>query len=137
MCPTWRDLIKQPNPPPQLVLAAAEALDRLGIPQDERPVQDPTLPKPAITAAELRQFLKSSTLAGCRPTNAARATNSSRGRRRKPSQGSTDDKYRLGSFDIQPGDWLLMRNPSPYNLFTELSPGLFTHVGVAAIENGQ
>ena len=29
-----------------------------------------------------------------------------------------------------------MRNPSPYNLFTDLSPGLFTHVGVAAIEKG-
>jgi hypothetical protein len=36
--------------------------------------------------------------------------------------------------EIQSGDWLLMRNPSPYNLFTDLSPGLFTHVGVATIE---
>ncbi len=29
-----------------------------------------------------------------------------------------------------------MRNPSPYNLFTDLSPGLFTHVGVVAWEKG-
>ena len=29
-----------------------------------------------------------------------------------------------------------MRNPSPYNLFTDLSPGLFTHVGVVALEQG-
>jgi hypothetical protein len=37
---------------------------------------------------------------------------------------------------VQPGDWLLMRNPSPYNLFTDLSPGLFTHVGVVTTEQG-
>ncbi len=37
---------------------------------------------------------------------------------------------------MQPGDWLLMRNPSPYNLFTDLSPGLFTHVGVVTTETG-
>ena len=30
-----------------------------------------------------------------------------------------------------------MRNPSPYNLFTDLSPGLFTHVGVVAAETGK
>jgi hypothetical protein len=29
-----------------------------------------------------------------------------------------------------------MRNPSPYNLFTDLSPGLFTHVGVITAETG-
>ncbi|MGC3965899.1 MAG: hypothetical protein QM775_00560 [Pirellulales bacterium] len=29
-----------------------------------------------------------------------------------------------------------MRNPSPYNLFTDLSPGLFTHVGIVATETG-
>ena len=50
--------------------------------------------------------------------------------------GLAGDVYRLGTFEIRPGDWLLMRNPSPYNLFTDLSPGLFTHVGVAAIEKG-
>jgi hypothetical protein len=29
-----------------------------------------------------------------------------------------------------------MRNPSPYNLFTDLSPGLFTHVGIVTAETG-
>jgi hypothetical protein len=29
-----------------------------------------------------------------------------------------------------------MRNPSPYNLFSDLSPGLFTHVGVVGVEKG-
>ena len=51
--------------------------------------------------------------------------------------GLEGDTYRLGQFDVHPGDWLLMHNPSPYNLFTDLSPGLFTHVGVVALENGK
>ena len=50
--------------------------------------------------------------------------------------GLAEPRYRLGATDIEPGDWLLMRNPSPYNLFTDLSPGLFTHVGVLALEMG-
>ena len=52
-------------------------------------------------------------------------------------KGLTEDRLRLGLFEVQPGDWLLMRNPSPYNLFTDLSPGLFTHVGVVAAETGK
>ena len=50
--------------------------------------------------------------------------------------GLIERQYRLGAILVQPGDWLLMRNPSPYNLFTDLSPGLFTHVGVLALETG-
>ena len=43
--------IKQPGIPPRLLLAGADAIRRLGLPQDERPGQDATLPKPPITAA--------------------------------------------------------------------------------------
>jgi hypothetical protein len=46
------------------------------------------------------------------------------------------DSFRWGHLEVQAGDWLLMRNPSPYNHFTDLSPGLFTHVGVVAVEEG-
>jgi hypothetical protein len=52
-------------------------------------------------------------------------------------QGVGGDTYQLGSVKIRAGDWLLMRNPSPYNLFTDLSPGLFTHVGVVTVVRGQ
>jgi hypothetical protein len=47
-----------------------------------------------------------------------------------------DEPFVAGPCAVKPGDWLLMRNPSPYNLFTDLSPGLFTHVGVVAWEKG-
>jgi hypothetical protein len=46
------------------------------------------------------------------------------------------ETYRLGSFEVRAGDWLLMRNPSPYNRFSNVAPGLFTHVGVVAVETG-
>src|SRR5690606_33163435 len=55
---------------------------------------------------------------------------------RAEREGITDGTYRLGHTEIRLGDWLLMRNPSPYNLFTDLSPGLFTHVGIATLEKG-
>jgi hypothetical protein len=50
--------------------------------------------------------------------------------------GLTAEKYQLGECEVRPGDWLLMRNPSPYNRFTDLAPGLFTHVGVMTTETG-
>ena len=56
---------------------------------------------------------------------------------RRMNRGIEEESLRLGPMEIRPGDWLLMRNPSPYNLFTDLSPGLFTHVGVVAVEQGQ
>ena len=39
--------------PPAQVLAAAEAIRTLGLPQDPRPEQDASLPQPPITAAKL------------------------------------------------------------------------------------
>ncbi|MEZ6086597.1 MAG: hypothetical protein R3C05_00905 [Pirellulaceae bacterium] len=45
--------------------------------------------------------------------------------------GVTGNTFRWGSVEIRSGDWILQRNPSPYNRFTDLSPGLFTHVGIA------
>lgn len=47
-------------------------------------------------------------------------------------QGVSGETFRWGPVEIQSGDWVLQRNPSPYNRFTDLSPGLFTHVGIAA-----
>src|SRR5690606_15936096 len=54
----------------------------------------------------------------------------------RADRGVIGDSYRVGDFEVQAGDWLLMRNPSPYNMFTDIAPGLFTHVGVVATETG-
>ncbi|HEY2881968.1 MAG TPA: hypothetical protein VGJ15_06030 [Pirellulales bacterium] len=130
------DFINTEGTPPTLLLAAAEAIQTLGLPQDPRPGQDPALPQPSITAEKLRKKLTGIDANQLKPAERARLEKLMAWldvRNRKGLDGNT---YRLGTLDIQPGDFLLMRNPSPYNLFTDLSPGLFTHVGVAALETG-
>jgi hypothetical protein len=136
LVPELARLIKHPNISARLLLAAVQAVRRLGLPQDPRPGQDPTLPKPTITAREIAAALGK--------LDVRRLTSDERRLRdqlvawatARAKLGLAEDVYQLGSIEIRPGDWLLMRNPSPYNLFTDLSPGLFTHVGVATIEKG-
>jgi hypothetical protein len=122
--------------PPALVLAAAEAIRALGLPQDPRPGQDDSLPQPPITAAKLQERLAKIDPAAWKPTERSHVESLLAWLSQRNERGLEGNIYRLGQFEVQPGDWLLMRNPSPYNLFTDLSPGLFTHVGVVTIETG-
>jgi hypothetical protein len=121
---------------PGAVIYAAEVLEHLGIPQTPRPGADAALPKPPITAAELLAIVRrvdpSSLSEPLRERHAALL----RSLAEQQTKGVVGDSYRMGTMAVKPGDWLLMRNPSPYNLFTDLSPGLFTHVGVITDEIG-
>ena len=123
--------------PPALVVQAAETIRQVGLPQDERPGQtDPLLPKPPITAARLHEIvsrLDEKQLPGDLRSQRDELLTWLAQRR---DRGLTDEKLQMGAIELEPGDWLLMRNPSPYNLFTDLSPGLFTHVGVVTSELG-
>jgi hypothetical protein len=125
----------------ELVVLAADAIRRVGLPQDEHPGGDPSRPdepssRPPITAASLYELVERAD-----PSRLSAPTARLRedllawlaGRR---ARGLEHESYRLGPMELRPGDWVLMRNPSPYNLFTYLSPGLFTHVGVVALETG-
>ncbi len=132
------EFIRNPTVAPELVVAAARTLREIGLPQDQRPedVGNDDLPEPAISAAELHEMLTQ--------IPAEQITSKVNQEReelidwlaRRMKLGLEEDVYRLEGYDVRPGDWLLMRNPSPYNLFTDLAPGLFTHVGVVAIEKG-
>jgi hypothetical protein len=122
--------------PPELVLAAAEAIQTLGLPQDPRPGQDSSVPQPPITAAKLSAQLAKIDPARWTPSESKRVESLVAWLATRNEHGLEGNSYRLGQFEVQPGDWLLMRNPSPYNLFTDLSPGLFTHVGVVTTETG-
>jgi hypothetical protein len=128
------DVVRDETTPPTLILAAAEAIQSLGLPQDPRPGQDAAAPKPAITAAALRDRIMAIDPSAWRPEERPRVAAVMTALSTRIERGLEGDSYRIGQFDVQPGDWLLMRNPSPYNLFTDLSPGLFTHVGVVALE---
>jgi hypothetical protein len=128
---------RQSSAPPELLVLAADALRRIGLPQDERAGQDKDAPKPAITAAELHAILAKLTDSSLTVKARELRTELLAWLAVRKEQGLEGDTYRLGRFDVRPGDWMLMRNPSPYNHFTDLSPGLFTHVGVVTLETGR
>ncbi len=128
------DVVRDETSPPTLILAAAETIQALGLPQDPRPGQDRAVPKPIITAVGLRDRIMTIDPSTWRPEERPRVAAMMQMLSTRIERGLQGDSYRIGQFEVQPGDWLLMRNPSPYNLFTDLSPGLFTHVGVVALE---
>ncbi len=130
------EYLLDPATPPTQVLAAAEAIRSLGLPQDPRPGQDASLPTPPITAEKLLNRLEQIDSKQWKPDEVSRANALLSWLPGKVEPGLEGNTYRVGNFEVQPGDWLLMRNPSPYNLFTDLSPGLFTHVGVVTVEVG-
>ena len=119
-----------------MVLTAAETIRDLGLPQDARPEQDPTLPEPLITARDLHRTVSRRVRGMLRPRLAHRRDALLEWMSQRARSGIESDEYRVGNATVRPGDWLLMRNPSPYNLFSSLTPGLFTHVGVVALEKG-
>lgn len=123
--------------PPTMVIYGAETIRRVGLPQEPRPNQDANLPKPVITARQLHGLL--TRIGGSRlPSEWEKLRRSLLAWLEiRAQEGINDGRYQLGLCDVHEGDWLLMRNPSPYNLFTDLSPGLFTHVGVATVERGR
>jgi hypothetical protein len=134
--PVVARFLKSGTAPPELVISAAEAVRQLGLPQDPRPGGDSKLPPPAISAAELHRIVSGVDARRLNRDLAERRSELLSWLASRVKQGVEPDGYRLGRFEVRPGDWLLMRNSSPYNLFTELSPGLFTHVSVVALERG-
>ncbi|HVW36135.1 MAG TPA: hypothetical protein VHB99_02480, partial [Pirellulales bacterium] len=136
LLPQLADALDDGRLSPDMTIAVAETIRRIGLPQEPRPGTTDENEMPPITPRELYDHVSR--------VPEARISAAWRGRRREllawlgkiAREGITEGRYRIGSFEVQPGDWLLMRNPSPYNLFTDLSPGLFTHVGVVALERG-
>jgi len=129
-------LPRDPEVPASLKILAAGAMRRLGLPQTARPGADPTLPKPEITSGELRTLLSELKIDHLPEAWQQRRAELLEWLAPLADGGRQQDAYRLGSFEVRPGDWLLMKNPSPYNRFTDLAPGLFTHVGVITRETG-
>ena len=126
------DFVQDEDTPPSLVLAAAQVIHDIGLPQDPGPGQDPTLPTPLITAEALANVLADVDISEFTQTEMAQLEELTKWLAERRIAGVTGEVYHYGGMELRPGDWLLMRNPSPYNLFTDLSPGLYTHVGVVA-----
>ncbi|HEX4128968.1 MAG TPA: hypothetical protein VHZ24_02915 [Pirellulales bacterium] len=139
--PAVVELFNRSDLPAALVLQAGETIRAVGLPQAPRPQpsHDPAageLPTPAITPRALADRLGVLAKQRLNGDERRRCDTLLAWARDVADRGLDRPSYRLGAYEVQPGDWLLMRNPSPYNLFTDLSPGLFTHVGVVTTERG-
>jgi hypothetical protein len=130
------EYVREPGVTPELMIEAAEAIRRLGLPQDPRPEGDDSDPAVPLTARQLLDIVNALPLGRGSPALQQRRAALSQWLDQRARQGVLGDTFRLGTCEVRSGDWLLMRNPSPYNLFTDLSPGLFTHVGVVTVEVG-
>ena len=126
----------QSQPDAALALQAAEVLRKIGLPQSARPGEDPDAPPPAITPEALRDILRSLDLTGRGGEADNRRQELVAWLESRSEHGVTGETFRVNGFDVKSGDWLLMKNPSPYNRFTDLAPGLFTHARVVTMETG-
>ncbi len=136
LTPFLADFVRQDGVSPPLVVRAAEVIREIGLPQDPRPgTPHPSRPPaPVITAAELRDVLIKLDAHGLDDELLQRRMDLLSWLDERIAHGVVGDTFRVGTFDVRAGDWMLMKNPSPYNSFTDLSPGLFTHVGIVAVE---
>jgi len=122
---------------PRLRLAAAQTIRALGLPQDPRPGEKRDASLQPILASEMLDVLRESDWRGLADDEIAALRELTQWLAHRAKHGVTSDSYTIAGHELKPGDWLLMRNPSPYNRFTDLSPGLFTHVGVVTTEEGK
>lgn len=136
LLPQVAGLIGEETTSPALIVLAAECVRRLGLPQPPHPRQDDSLPTPAITAGPLYARLAALDATPLSPNLKERRQHLLTWLDERSKRGVVGDHYRFFGHEIREGDWFLMRNPSPYNLFTDLSPGLFTHVGVVTSDVG-
>lgn len=127
--------VRVPGQSPALMVEAAAAIRTLGLPQDPRP-GDAAGTQPEIAAAELQALLSRINGSQLADEKLALRNELIQWLDERLTKGVAGDEFPLGGFRVQAGDWLLMRNPSPYNLFTDLAPGLFTHVGIVTTETG-
>ncbi len=136
LLPEVAKVLRAPNSSPYLLISAVAALGELGLPQDPRPDQDLKKNPPIITAKECHEILSKADVSALDESWRTLHGKLVVWLALRTKEGITGNKLRMNGFDVEPGDWLLMRNPSPYNLFTDISPGLFTHVGVVTAETG-
>ncbi|MDX1961684.1 MAG: hypothetical protein SFX18_00940 [Pirellulales bacterium] len=130
--PTLVEVLKTPAQPPAVRLAAVQAIRAVGLPQPPRADDEEYLP--AITPAQCYEQLSRIPRDQLSAAEQAEFADLRAWLDQRMRRGVTEPAFRYGPVEVMPGDWLLMRNPSPYNMLTELSPGLFTHVGVVAEE---
>lgn len=137
LLPHLLDTVHAKEITPDLKLSAIAAIVNIGVPQDWRPGQSQDEQPPVVTARELVTELRKLRFTPEYDGSYTRLRDQLIPRlEQAASKGNVNNAIRVGGINVHVGDWLLIRNPSPYNQVTDLAPGLFTHVGVVAAEQG-
>ncbi len=122
---------------PALRLQAAQTIQQIGLPQTPIPHGRSAAPSTEkIDAGQLLEIVKSLDTRLFDSDQMEAMSELTKWLSIRESRGVLDEVYRVGKIEVRSGDWLLIRNPSPYNSFTSLGTGLFTHVGVVAARVG-
>ena len=132
LLPALASFVRIPQASATLRLRAMEIIREIGLPQDPCPGQSEVLPAAVIQAAELLGILQQLPAGSLDRTERRRRVVLLKWLNERRLRGVVGDTFRVAGHELRVGDWLLMRNPSPYNRFTDLSPGLFTHVGIVS-----
>ena len=119
---------------PELVIFIVDTIRLIGLPQFSRPKGDIALSPPLVNGKDILETLSNIDTANLSSTDSLRHQQLVHWVTAHNKQGVMDEEFRFGGATVREGDWLLMKNPSPYNRFTDLYPGLFTHAGVITTE---
>jgi len=136
LLPLLARILRQKDVSPELLIFVADTIRHIGVPQDARDPGDQSLTPPIITASEISGHLARLNPIDLSESDRERRADLIEWLNQRDQTGVEGADYRFGLAVVRSGDWLLMKNPSPYNRFTDLHPGLYTHAGVVTTEVG-
>ena len=131
------EILRNKNIDPELLILVIDTIRHLGLPQNPLPDGPSALTPPVITGEELLDVLSKINTEELSVADQQRWQGLQDWISRRNRFGVQGEEFRFGQAVVREGDWLLMKNPSPYNRFTDLYPGLFTHAGVVTTAVGK
>ncbi|MDG2207411.1 MAG: hypothetical protein P8K78_05860 [Pirellulales bacterium] len=137
LLPLLAQILREENVGPELLIFVADTIRHIGVPQDAQDLGDQSVTPPIITAAKISSYLSRLEPIDLSESDRKRRADLIAWLDQRDQTGVEEEDYRFGLAVVRAGDWLLMKNPSPYNRFTNLHPGLYTHAGVVTTEVGE
>ena len=134
---TLVEILVEKHIDPELVIFIVDTIRLIGLPQFPRPNGDIALSPPVVNGNDILEILSNIDPANLSSTDNLRHQELVDWLTKHNQQGVMEEEFQFGGATVREGDWLLMKNPSPYNRFTDLYPGLFTHAGVITTEIGE
>lgn len=136
LLPLLMEIVDKSQVDSEFSILVIDTVRQIGIPQLARPDGDPALGPPLIESKKILTILSKIDPASLSSNDKQRHQKLTAEFKEHDALGASGENLQFGRASVREGDWLLMKNPSPYNRFTDLYPGLFTHVGVVTTERG-